>query len=70
MITLFRLMVLKYKKTKWELALWMFLDKELTELAKNPQEIEKKLMPFLAELVHNSTMTEKAKMETSEFGVK
>ena len=70
MITLFRLMILKYKKTKWELALWMFLDKELTTLAKNPEEIEKKLMPFIAELVHNSVVSEKEKMETGEFGVK
>lgn len=70
MITLFRMMVLKYKKTKWELALWQFLDKELTAIAKNPEEIEKKIMPFLAELVHNSVTAEKERMATSEFGVK
>ena len=70
MITLFRMMVLKYKKVKWELALWQFLDKELTTIAKNPEEIEKKIMPFLAELVHNSVTAEKERMATGEFGVK
>ena len=53
MITLIRMAILKYKKTKWELALWMFLDKELTTLAKNPEMIEKKIMPYLAEIIHS-----------------
>ena len=70
MITLIRMMILKYKKTKWELALWQFLDKELTSLAKNPEEIEKKLMPFIAELVHNSVTAEKERMATGEFSEK
>lgn len=70
MITLFRWFILQTKKVKWELALWQFLDKELTILMKNPEEIEKKLMPYLAELVHNSVTAEKERMTTGEFGVK
>lgn len=70
MITLIRMAVLRYKKTKWELALWQFLDKELTALAKNPEEIEKKLLPYIANLVHDSVEAEKSKMKTGEFGIK
>ena len=61
MITLIRLAILKYKKTKWELALWQFLDKELTAIAKNPEEIEKKILPYIAQIIHSSTETEKMK---------
>jgi hypothetical protein len=60
-------MILKYKKTKWELALWQFLDKELTTLAKNPEEIEKKIMPYLANLVHESVQLEKQKMANGTY---
>ena len=49
------------KKTKWELALWQFLDKELTALAKNPEEIEKKIMPYLTQIIHDESVKEKAK---------
>ena len=62
MITLIRLAILKYKKVKWELALWQFLDSELTKIAKNPEEIEKKILPYLAELVHNTVQSEKSNM--------
>ena len=61
MITLIRLAILKYKKVKWELALWQFLDSELTKIAKNPEEIEKKILPYLAQIIHSSTETEKMK---------
>lgn len=61
MITLIRLAILKYKKTKWELALWQFLDKELSAIAKNPEEIEKKILPYIAQIIHSSTETEKMK---------
>lgn len=61
MITLIRLAILKYKKTKWELALWQFLDKELTTIVKNPETIEKKIMPYLAQLIHSSVEAEKMK---------
>ena len=47
------------------MALWQFLDKELTALAKKPEEFEKKLLPYLAQLVHNDATIEKVK-ETME----
>ena len=53
MITLFRWILLKQKKIKWELALWQFIDKQATELLKNPEEIEKKFVSTLAEIIHN-----------------
>lgn len=53
MITLFRWILLKQKKIKWELALWQFIDKQATELLKNPEEIEKKFVSALAEIIHN-----------------
>ena len=53
MITLFRLILLKQKKIKWELALWQFIDQQAKELLKNPEEIEKKFVSALAEIIHN-----------------
>lgn len=53
MITLFRWILLKQKKIKWELALWQFINKQATELLKNPEEIEKKFVSALAEIIHN-----------------
>ena len=53
MITLFRWILLKQKKIKWELALWQFIDKQATELLKNPEETEKKIVSALAEIIHN-----------------
>ena len=53
MITLFRWILLKQKKIKWELALWQFIDKQATELLKNPEEIEKKFVSALSEIIHN-----------------
>ena len=61
MITLFRWCILQTKKVKWELALWQFLDKELTTLMKNPEEIEKKIMPYLVQIIHDESVKEKAK---------
>ena len=58
MITLFRWILLKQKKIKWELALWQFIDKQATELLKNPEEIEKKFVSVLAEIIHNENKTE------------
>lgn len=51
MITLFRWILLKQKKIKWELSLWQFIDKQATELLKNPEEIEKKFVSALAEII-------------------
>ena len=53
MITLFRWILLKQKKIKWELALWQFIDKQANELLKNQEEIEKKFVSALAEIIHN-----------------
>ena len=53
MITLFRWIILQQKKIKWELALWQFIDKQATGLLKNPEEIEKKFVSALAEIIHN-----------------
>lgn len=53
MITLIRWYIYKAKSIKWKCALWMELDKQLTTLAKNPEELEKKIMPYLAEVIHS-----------------
>lgn len=53
MITLFRWVLLKQKEIKWRLAFWQFADKQLMELVKNPEEIENKILPYLAEMIHN-----------------
>ena len=53
MITLFRWILLKQKKIKWELALWQFIDQQAKELLKNPEEIEKKLVSALADIIHS-----------------
>lgn len=63
MITLFRKIRLWQLRTKWQLAMWQFVDKQLMEIVKNPEEIEKKIMPYLAELVHNDAT--KAKEDKS-----
>ena len=53
MITLIRWIILQQKKIKWELALWQFIDKQASELLKNPEEIERKFVSALAEIIHN-----------------
>ena len=53
MITLFRMIRLWQLRTKWRLALWQFVDQQAKELLKNPEEIEKKLVSALAEIIHN-----------------
>lgn len=52
MVTIFRKIRLWQLRTKWQLAMWQFIDKQFTLLVKNPEEIEKKVMPYLAELIH------------------
>ena len=42
MITLFR-----------AIRLWQFVDKQASELLKNPEEFEKKFISALAEIIHN-----------------
>lgn len=60
MITLFRMVRLWQIKTKWQLAFWQFVDKQATELIKNPEELEKKFVDSFARLIHESN----SKIET------
>ena len=53
MITLFRAIRLWQLRTKWRLAMYQFIDKQAKELLKNPEEIEKKFVSALAEIIHN-----------------
>ena len=53
MITLYRALKLWQLHTKWRLALWQFIDKQASELLKNPEEFEKKFVSALAEIIHN-----------------
>ena len=53
MITLIRTIRLWQLRTKWRLALWQFIDKQASELLKNPEEFEKKFISALAEIIHN-----------------
>ena len=53
MITLFRAIRLWQLRTKYRLALWQFIDQQAKELLKNPEEIEKKLVSELADIIHN-----------------
>ena len=58
MITLFRMIRLWQLRTKWRLAFWQFVDKQASELLKNPEEIEKKFVSALAEIIHNENNKE------------
>ena len=53
MITLFRAIRLWQLRTKYRLALWQFIDQQAKELLENPEEIEKKFVSALAEIIHN-----------------
>ena len=53
MITLFRAIRLWQLRIKYRLALWQFIDRQAKELLKNPEEIEKKLVSALADIIHN-----------------
>ena len=57
MITLYRLIRLLQLKVKWHLAMYQFIDKQATELMKNPEEIEKKFVSALAEIIHNNNQS-------------
>lgn len=58
MITLIRWFMAKQKKVKWELAFWQLFDKQATELLKNPEDVEKKILSALAEIIHDEKMKE------------
>ena len=53
MITLIRAIRLWQLRTKYRLAVYQFIDKEAKELLKSPEEIEKKFVSALAEIIHN-----------------
>ena len=53
MITLFRTIRLWQVRTKYRLSIYQFIDKQAKELLKNPEEIEKKFISALAEIIHN-----------------
>lgn len=57
MITLFRWFIYKTKEIKWKLAFWQFADKQLMELVKNPEELEKKFIEAFAKIIHESNET-------------
>lgn len=52
MITLLRAIRLWQIKTKWELAVWQQINQRAEELIKNPEEIEKKIVGAIAEIIH------------------
>lgn len=54
MITLFRMIRLLQLRMKWRFMLWQFIDRHTMELIKEPEKIEKKILPYLSELIHNS----------------
>ena len=59
MITLFRMMVVKYIKTRWECAFWMEFNKQANELVKHPENIEKKILPYLVDAIRKASEMEK-----------
>ena len=67
MITLFRYIRLKQLEIKWKLAVMHELDKQLITIVKNPEVIEKKLLPFIAETVHKAVEFEKFKEQNGVF---
>ena len=67
MITLIRMCILKYLKVKWELAIWQAINQQANELIKHPENIEKKLLPFIAETVHKAVEFENYKNKTGTF---
>ena len=65
MITLFRAIRLWQLRTKYRLALWQFVDQQAKELLKNPEEIEKKFVSALAEIIHNENPKKDSQNESS-----
>lgn len=63
MITLFRWFLYKTKEVKWKLVFWQFADKQLMELIKNPEELEKKFIAEIAKLIHENNKLNEAGKE-------
>lgn len=51
MITLVRLYMIKAKEIKYKLAFWKIVDNTIAELAKHPDELEKKLTDSVVRLI-------------------
>ncbi len=51
MITLVRLYMIKVKEIKCKLAFWKIVDNTIAELAKHPDELEKKLTDSVVRLI-------------------
>lgn len=51
MITLIRLYMIKSKEIKYKLALWQFVDKFFTEISKNSEEIEQKIVNSIIKII-------------------
>lgn len=54
MITFIRWIRLWQLKTKWQFSLLQFIDKQMTDLIKNPEELEKKFVDSLAKIIHET----------------
>lgn len=54
MITLFRWWLYKSKEIKWKLAFWQFVDKQVMEFVKNPNELTNKFVDSLTKLIYES----------------
>ena len=61
MITLIRMIRLWQLKVKWKLAIMSELDRQLMTIVKNPDVVEKKILPYIAKLVHDENVKEKSK---------
>lgn len=70
MITLIRWVRLKQLTIKWKLAIMHELDKQLMTIIKNPETIEKKIIPYLAETIHKYSEFEKFRQQTGKYGEK
>ena len=53
MITLIRWYMMKAKQIKMKLAFWTLVDQLVTEIAKNGDGIEKRLMDSLVKVIHD-----------------
>lgn len=51
MITLVRLYMIKVKEIKYKLAFWKIVNNTIAELAKHPDELEKKLTNSVVRLI-------------------
>ena len=51
MITIFRVIRCWQIKIKWKFAFMHLFNKQATEIIKNPEEIEKTVIPYLTKLI-------------------